>query len=123
MEQIVLLVEDESLLADSMTLTLTKAGYGVVCTQTSQAALDALDENRIALIVLDIFLPGGNGIQLLHEIKSHEDTAKIPVIVCTSAFRNVPFEALKKYGVDEVLDKSQLSSAFLREKVNAILKV
>ena len=49
-------------------------------------------------------LPGVNGITFLHEVASHADLAKIPIVVCSTLVLSL--EELRPYGVCAVLDKA-----------------
>src|SRR5689334_22989639 len=103
----VLLVEDDIWIADCYQLWLTRDGHTVTHSRDAQEALDAADESIPEVIVLDLFLPFSNGIQLLHTLRSHADLATIPVILCSSALpEHMP--AMAAYGVRRVLDKATL---------------
>lgn len=117
MAQHILIVEDENAMALSLAVTLKKAGYSIETIDDPQAALDIIDKHKVDLILLDIFLNNGNGIALLHELKTHDDMAAIPVIVCTNSFSKTQDEALQRYGVEAVLDKATLTPAILRENI------
>lgn len=110
----ILVVEDDTWLADCYTRWLTSAGYHVACYSDAQAALEAMDAQLPDLVLLDIMLHGANGLQFLHERQSYTDLARIPVIVCSSAMpNNVP----AAYGVREILDKTTLTPGQLRRAV------
>ena len=70
--------------------------------------MDMIDKHHPHAIVLDIFMPGPNGIVLLHEMRSHSDLANIPVIVCSNSASDIPHGNLAKYGVMAVLDKTTM---------------
>jgi CheY-like chemotaxis protein len=84
---------------------------------SGQEAIDILDETKADLIVLDMFLPGGNGLQFLHELKSYDDTSNIPVIVCSANPGSFNKKSLAAYGVLTVLSKATLTPAVLRQSV------
>lgn len=103
----ILLVEDDSWVAECYLSWLTKAGHLVKWVRSAQAALDAFDEDKVELVILDVMLPLHNGIQVLHNMATHDDMLDVPVIVCSS---NIPPEDLwwSEYGVVAVLDKTSL---------------
>jgi len=70
--------------------------------------IDAIDRIRPDAIVLDIFMPGPNGVVLLHEIRSHVDLAIIPIILATNNAAEISLAQMKPYGVVEVLDKTTM---------------
>lgn len=102
----VLIVDDDSWQAEHLLVQLDEAGYEVTITAHASQALDGIDVELPECIVLDIGLPGANGMALIHEIRSHADTAEIPVIVCTNV--SVDLGELRPYGVVEVIQKSNL---------------
>jgi CheY-like chemotaxis protein len=114
----ILLVEDEFLLAECYTLWLTATGHTVRHVTDAYAAVDAIDVTLPNVILLDLLLPGANGIQLLHTLRSHADLQHIPVIVCSNALPpNAP--DLTQYGVTNVIDKTTIDRTTL---CNAITK-
>ncbi len=117
----VLIVEDDSWLADSFKLILSEAGWQVDAIRSPKEAIDAIDEMPPSVILLDILLPGVNAFALLHELQSYTDTKSIPVVLCTSLKQHqIDAESLKGYGVAAVLDKSHLTP---KELVSTLKKV
>lgn len=106
MKSSILLVEDDRWMGECYLAWLQGFGYDVIWAQDAQAALDALDDNKINLIMLDIMLPFANGVHLLNVLASHADLASIPVVVCSSM---APDGLERQYGVRAVLDKTQLT--------------
>ncbi len=103
----ILVVEDDFWLRDQLIRELEKVGYSVAGTDNALEAIDLIDEFAPNVLILDIFLPGPNGVVLLHELQSHSDLSKIPVIVCTSSsFSGNLISYLTSYGVVGVLDKT-----------------
>lgn len=116
----ILIVEDELLLAECYMRWLAHAGHKTVHVRDAQAALDALDDELPDVLLLDMLLPGANGIQLLHTLQSHTDFAHIPVIICSNALpeRTPDFSA---YGVKAVIDKTTLTREHLAAAVAGVL--
>lgn len=76
----ILIVEDETAIADLMKLSLTKAGYTCTCVGDGLKAADLLERERFDLILLDVMLPGLDGFELMDYIRPLE----IPVIFITA---------------------------------------
>lgn len=104
----VLIVEDDDWLAEQHGRTLRGAGYAVDFAPHALAAMDAVDNKRPDVIVLDLLLAGPNAFTLLHELQSHSDLAGIPVILCTNSADQIASEDIEAYGVRDVLDKSTM---------------
>jgi len=105
----VLIVEDDSWLANNHITIMTVSGYEAKAVSSSEAAIIQIDDKAPDVIVLDVMLEGGTAFALMHELQSYEDTARIPIILCS----NIPGElldhsALERYGVRIVLDKSTM---------------
>lgn len=103
----VLIIEDDAWLAEHYARRLEKLGYQIRQTDNGIEGIEIIDNFRPDVIILDILLPGPNGLVLLHELQSHSDLAVIPVIVCSS-IGAVPEEDMAIYGVREVIDKSSM---------------
>ncbi len=101
----VLVVDDDQWLADAMRSQLEREGFTVHTAHNAIEGIDAVDRYHPSVVVLDIFMPGPNGIVLLHELRSHSDLAQIPIIVCTNSASDIPHGNLTQYGVNIVLDK------------------
>ncbi len=102
----VLIIDDDAWLREQFARTLTKAGHTVRLARQGVEGMEMIDDKAPNVIVLDIFMPGPNGIVLLHELQSHSDLATIPVILCTNSASEVPLKTVAPYGVIRVLDKT-----------------
>lgn len=78
----ILVVEDEAFLADAICVHLTRAGHAVDCVGRLDDAEAALDATDYGLILLDLHLPDGRGLDLLKRRRKAGD--KRPVIICTA---------------------------------------
>ncbi len=92
----ILLVEDEDFIRELYTRQLAKAGFSVKSAPDGQAGLAALKAEQFDLLLLDIMLPGINGLQLLREFKTHNPTSPMITIMLT----NLGQEAVIKEGFE-----------------------
>jgi PAS domain S-box-containing protein len=83
----ILLVDDEVRNLDVLESILSSPGYRLVRAQSAQEALMALIDGEFAAIVLDIQMPGTNGLELAHLIKQRKRTQHIPIIFLTAYFQ------------------------------------
>ena len=116
----VVIVEDDGWMADCFRLWLARDEHVVRHAQDIQEAIDMIDEEVPDLIILDLFLPLANGVQLLHTLRSHADLAPVPVILASAALPE-QLPDMSAYGVRQVIDKAALTPAKLREAVRACL--
>lgn len=117
----VVVVEDDVLLAKHMLRTLEKAGYETHYAIHAIDAIDVIDRVVPDVIFLDMLLTGSTGLVLLHELQSHSDLAKIPVVVCTNLADHTSLEVLSPYGVRRVLDKTTMTPDDIPAAVRSVL--
>ena len=65
----ILLVDDEAVFANNMSKLLTRRGYQVTAVNSGDEALRALMDNSFDVMVLDLKMPGMDGIATMHEMK------------------------------------------------------
>jgi CheY-like chemotaxis protein len=109
----ILVVEDDEWLAEQHVRTLHAAGYQAEHVPHALAAIDIIDTKHPDAIILDVFLSGPNAFTLLHELRSHNDLAGIPVILCTNSAEDIASEDVEAYGVVNVLDKTVMKPSDL----------
>ena len=77
-------VDDDNTIRDIEVYTLTQTGFEAKGFADGISMLKALKTEKPELIVLDIMLPGKDGVEVLKEIRSNPETRKIPVIMATA---------------------------------------
>ncbi|MBI2599887.1 response regulator [Candidatus Daviesbacteria bacterium] len=92
----ILLVEDEDFIRDLYVRQLTKAGFLVKNAADGQTGLNLLKAEGFDLLLLDIMLPGMNGLQLLREFKTQNPNSPMITILLT----NLGQEAVIKEGFE-----------------------
>lgn len=92
----ILLVEDEDFIRELYVRQLTGASFSVKFAVDGQSGLDMLRSETFDLLLLDIMLPGINGLQLLREFKTQNPNSKMITILLT----NLGQEAVIKEGFD-----------------------
>jgi DNA-binding response OmpR family regulator len=80
----VLVVDDSLTVRMDLRAVLSSAGFAVTAADTKQAAEKALRSKSFALVVLDVMLPDGSGIDLLREIRSEQASVHVPVILLST---------------------------------------
>lgn len=79
----VLLLEPNTVLAQTYTAALEHAGHSVVHVTGAQVAINAADKLTPDIVILELQLPRHSGIEFLHEFRSYPEWSGIPVIVST----------------------------------------
>lgn len=103
----VLIVESEPWLGDHYQRTFERHGYTISRATNAYTAIEMIDEQLPAAIVMSLMLDGPSALGLLHELQSYVDTAAIPVIVCTSLSR-ITEDELRPYGVHRLIDSTMM---------------
>ncbi|MCM2256657.1 MAG: sigma-54 dependent transcriptional regulator [Vicinamibacteria bacterium] len=79
MRQTILVVDDETGVRSSLSGVLSDEGYHVEAVGSGEACLQALENRRYDLVLLDVWLPGMDGLQTLERLRAQD--ARVPVIV------------------------------------------
>lgn len=77
----ILVVEDEILISQLIQDFLVDSGYSVSVCLDGQAAVEKFNQNKFDLVILDIMMPGKNGLDVLMEIRNRSD---VPIIMLTA---------------------------------------
>ncbi len=100
--KVILIVDDNEALVDALDLLLAEE-YEVISATDAYQALEVLNFKEPALIFLDMFMPGYNGLQLLREIRQMQLASR--VVVITAAETYLLGDEIQKLGVDGFLHK------------------
>lgn len=116
---LVLVVEDEPAIAQLQRLYLTRHGFSVQIETTGDAALRAVEAVRPVAIVLDIGIPGIDGIQVCRRLRSSSDNT--PIIFVTARDDEVDRILGLEIGADDYVTKP-FSPRELVARVDAVLR-
>jgi two-component system alkaline phosphatase synthesis response regulator PhoP len=114
----ILVVDDEEHILELVELYLGKEGYKVVSAQDGDAAVERFAMEKPDLLVLDIMLPGKDGLDVLREIRK---TSRVPVIMLTARESEVDKVVGLELGADDYLTKP-FSPRELVARVKAVLR-
>ena len=82
-DRVALVIDDDEAAVNLMRRRLSRYGYGVIAAGTGETGLEMARAEKPDLIVLDIFLPGKSGYEVLEAIRADAEIAGTPVIVAT----------------------------------------
>lgn len=114
-DRTILIVEDDDLLRDAFRLLLEDAGYQVLEAGSARQALDLTFDRFPALVVLDLGLPDGPGLDVVRAIRMDPDLKDTPVIALTGRVGESERRACLEAGCDRYLAKPVAPSDLLRE--------
>lgn len=81
----VLVVEDDADLMESIKAVVEDLGWRAICATNGREALSLLEREHPAVMLVDLFMPVMNGIELLRAVKRNERLAGIPRVIMTAA--------------------------------------
>ncbi len=114
----VLLIEDEAEIADLVRLYLERDGFRMTHANTGEAGLDLLADRSTRLVLLDLGLPGIDGVEVCRRIRAQSD---IPVIMLTARDSEVDKVVGLELGADDYVTKP-FSPRELMARVKAVLR-
>lgn len=117
----ILVIEDQPTDLRLMRAVLQGSGYVVHARSSAEGALDAISNDPPDLILLDLRLPGMDGLSLARRLKKDESTRHIPIIAITAALEKFSEAETLAAGCDAFIRKP-LNTRNLPEQVEACLK-
>ncbi len=116
-----LVVEDEPTNADLLRRMLEKQGWQVDHASNGLDALNVVAKRRPRLILLDLMMPGIDGIAFLEQLRRNPLADSIPVLVVTAKTLSAQDRTLLHGRVSDVIAKGTFTAVSLAEQINAIL--
>lgn len=117
----ILIIEDETDIREVYTEMLKDSGFNVDEAKDGEEGMEKIRTTDWNLLLLDIMLPGQDGLKILNELKSTPELKKGPVITLTNLnSENIIQEAFSA-GADGYLIKSQVTPDKVVEEVNKFL--
>jgi two-component system response regulator ResD len=117
----ILVVDDEPTIADVVSRYLERAGYSARTAADGQAALRSAGEKRPDLVVLDLMLPGMDGLEVMSRLREYGEGPRVSVILLTARGEHADRIAGLRLGADDYVVKP-FSPAELVARVDAVLR-
>jgi len=111
---LVLIAEDAGAQVRLMQICMERAGCRVAAARDGREALTALEKERPAFIILDIEMPGINGLETLRRIKEQPVLQDIPVVMMTGVCGEAEMKRAAEYGANSYTLKPANAEQFLR---------
>jgi len=122
MNKKVLIVEDDTALFNMYSVELKIKGYDVLNVNDGLQALPKAKDYQPDIILLDIMLPGMNGLNILTELKADPQTADIPVIMLTNYGSEDNVKTALESGAADYIMKYKILPSELSEKIEVVLR-
>ncbi len=103
--QRILVVEDEEDIAEILEYNLERAGFEVEVESRGDRALEAIRKRPPSLVLLDLMLPGLDGLELARILKRDERTAGLPILMLTAKGEEIDRIVGLELGADDYLTK------------------
>lgn len=104
-EERVVVVEDEEAIAEVLAWNLEQAGFRVDLYHRGDEALEALRAAPPDLLLLDLMLPGLDGLEITRQLRRHEETARLPIVMLTARGEELDRIVGLELGADDYIPK------------------
>ena len=117
----ILAVDDEEDILELVRYNLEKEGFKVVCAGTGEAALQKAENENFNLILLDLMLPGIDGLEVARRLKNNSKTRPIPIIMLTAKGEEADVVTGLELGADDYITKP-FSPRVLIARIRSVLR-
>lgn len=121
MEKTILVVEDDKFLRELMSQKLTKEGFQIIQAIDGEEGLKKIKEEKPALVLLDLILPGIDGFEVLSKVKEDPEISKTPIIILSNLGQREDVEKGIKLGATDYLIKAHFTPGEIIEKIKNII--
>src|ERR1700686_4244060 len=105
MREKILVIEDEPDIAEVLQYNLEKEGYDVETARRGDTGFDAVRRDNPDLILLDLMLPGIDGLELTRMLKRDPSTSRLPIVMLTARGEEVDRIVGLELGADDYISK------------------
>ncbi|MFL2715527.1 MAG: response regulator [Gammaproteobacteria bacterium] len=117
----ILIVEDEPDIRKNLKYNISREGFDVITAGSLSESEEIVNSNSISLVILDLMLPDGSGLDLCKKFKSNSKTESIPIIILTAKDDEVDRVVGFELGADDYVTKP-FSVRELILRIKAVLK-
>ena len=121
MSQKILIIEDEPDIRKTLEYNISREGYEVISASSLSEGREKLESASFSLLLLDLMLPDGSGLDLCRELKQDKSLSSMPVIILTAKDDEVDKVVGFELGADDYVTKP-FSVRELILRVKAVLK-
>jgi two-component system phosphate regulon response regulator PhoB len=117
----ILVVDDEEDILELVRFNLSKEGYRAICAETGEKAVQIARSETPDLIILDLMLPGMDGLDVTKFLKNDPETHHIPIVMLTAKGEESDVVTGLELGADDYVTKP-FSPKILLARVKAVLR-
>jgi two-component system alkaline phosphatase synthesis response regulator PhoP len=119
--QLILIIEDDEDIRELLVYNLEKNGYEVEAAESGETGLASAGAHKPDLILLDLMLPGMDGLSVCRQLKAGKATHEIPIIIISAKGEEADIITGLELGADDYLAKP-FSPNILISRVRAVLR-
>lgn len=117
----IIIVDDDVLIRETVRLALDHAGYYVIAVGEPDRALAVMRAEKPDLVIMDLYMPGSDGRELIRALKADPELARTPVILFSGSDEAIDVVSGLQSGAVEYLGKP-IDGEILLSKIKHILK-
>jgi len=117
----VLVVEDDGDIQQLVSYNLIKAGFNVSCADSGEEGLEIAEQESVDLVLLDLMLPGMDGVEVCTRIRKGKNSQRLPVIMLTAKSEEDDIVGGLSHGADDYVTKP-FSPKVLIARIQAMLR-
>ena len=117
----ILVVDDEADIRELVDYNLVREGFDVTCAADGEGALDIARSEHPDLVILDLMLPGMDGLEVCRIMKNGDETSGIPIVMLTAKGEEADIVTGLEMGADDYVTKP-FSPRVLAARVKAVLR-
>ena len=117
----ILVVDDEKDIIELVNYNLEKEGFKVISATNGEKALQLASKEEPEVIILDLMLPGIDGLEVFRVLKRNNQTSSIPIIMLTAKGEETDIVVGLELGADDYITKP-FSPRVLAARVKAVLR-
>lgn len=120
-QPLILIIDDEADILELVDYNLCREGFSTICAQTGEKALALVHQKQPDLVLLDLMLPGIDGLEVAKQLKGDQQTEPIPIIMLTAKGEESDVVAGLNLGAEDYITKP-FSPRILVARVRAALR-
>ncbi len=105
MDKKILIIEDDPIASRLVDYSLRREGYQVITASNGVTGMRRVTEEKPDLIILDVMLPGMDGFEICHRLRSNPSTTVLPILMCSAKAHEIDRNTGVKVGADDYLAK------------------
>ena len=120
-KETILIVDDEEDIIELIKYNLKNEGYSILTAESGEQAIKIAKQSRPDLIVLDLMLPGMDGLEVTRYLRSNEETSDMPIVMLTAKGEESDIITGLELGANDYISKP-FSPKVLTARIRAIFR-